>query len=139
MLRTFREVSCGHFPWKLKDENQQNFSPNFHCSFHPSLAQISPELRSGENWPNKSRFVPLRNFSNHGLSNVFWDSCERAAEFFPASAIGNAQVRSATKVLQTTSKSLPLRQGIGVRVKGVTGRDATVHKRRRNSSQKATQ
>ena len=31
------------------------------------------------------------------------------------------------------------RRGIGVREKGVTGRDAIVHKRRRNSSQKATQ
>ena len=31
------------------------------------------------------------------------------------------------------------RRGIGVRVQGVTGRDAIVHKRRRNSSQKATQ
>ena len=31
------------------------------------------------------------------------------------------------------------RRDIGVRVKGVTGRDAIVHKRRRNSSQKATQ
>ena len=31
------------------------------------------------------------------------------------------------------------RRGIGVGVKGVTGRDAIVHKRRRNSSQKARQ
>ena len=31
------------------------------------------------------------------------------------------------------------RRGIGVGVRGVTGRDAIVHKRRRNSSEKATQ
>ena len=37
------------------------------------------------------------------------------------------------------SELLCLRRGIGVGVKGVTGRDAIVHKRRRNSSQKATQ
>ena len=47
MSRIFREISCGHIPCKLKDENLQRFSPNFHCTFHPSLAQISPELRSG--------------------------------------------------------------------------------------------
>ena len=37
------------------------------------------------------------------------------------------------------SRGKTYRRGIGVRGKGVTGRDATVHKRRRNSSQKATQ
>ena len=31
-------------------------------------------------------------------------------------------------------KHFPYRRGIGVGVKGVTGRDAIVHKRRRNSS-----
>ena len=45
--RIFREISCGNFPWKLKDKNLQTFSPNFRRSFRPSLAQISPELRSG--------------------------------------------------------------------------------------------
>ena len=36
-------------------------------------------------------------------------------------------------------RRIQLMRGIGVREKGVTGRDALVHKRRRNSSQKATQ
>ena len=47
MSRIFREISCGHFPWKLKDENLQDDSPNVHRTFRASLAQISQELRSG--------------------------------------------------------------------------------------------
>ena len=41
MSRIFREISCGHFPWKLKDEYLQKVSPNFRCTFHSSLTRTS--------------------------------------------------------------------------------------------------
>ena len=47
MSRIFREMFCGHFPWKLKDENLRKISPKFHRIFRRSLRKISQELRSG--------------------------------------------------------------------------------------------
>ena len=47
MSRIFREICCGHFPWKLKDENLRKISPKFCRIFHRSLAKTSQELRSG--------------------------------------------------------------------------------------------
>ena len=43
MSRIFREIFCGHFPWKLKDENLRNISPKFRRIFRT----ISQGLRSG--------------------------------------------------------------------------------------------
>ena len=47
MSRIFREIFCGHFPWKLKDENLRKISPKFCRIFRRSLRKISQELRSG--------------------------------------------------------------------------------------------
>ena len=47
MSRIFREIFCGHFPWKLKDENLRKISPTFRRIFRRSLRKISQELRSG--------------------------------------------------------------------------------------------
>ena len=47
MSRIFREIFCGHFPWKLKDENLRKISPKFRRIFRRSLRRISQELRSG--------------------------------------------------------------------------------------------
>ena len=47
MSRIFREFFCGHFPWKLKDENLRKISPKFRRIFRRSLRKISQELRSG--------------------------------------------------------------------------------------------
>ena len=47
MSRIFREFFCGHFPWKLQDENLRKISPKFHRIFRRSLTKISRELRSG--------------------------------------------------------------------------------------------
>ena len=47
MSRIFREIFCGHFPWKLKDENLRKISPKFRRIFRRSLRKISQELRSG--------------------------------------------------------------------------------------------
>ena len=47
MSTIFREIFCGHFPWKLKDENLQKISPKFRRIFRRSLRKISQELRSG--------------------------------------------------------------------------------------------
>ena len=47
MSRIFREIFCGHFPLKLKDENLRKISPKFRCIFRRSLANFSQELRSG--------------------------------------------------------------------------------------------
>ena len=33
MSRIFREIFCGHFPWKLKDENLRKFRQNFAAFF----------------------------------------------------------------------------------------------------------
>ena len=35
--RNLCEISCTHFPWKLKDENPRKKSPKFRCIFHQSL------------------------------------------------------------------------------------------------------
>ena len=48
MSRIFRAIFCGHFPWKLKDENLRKISPKFRRIFRRSLRKISQELRSGE-------------------------------------------------------------------------------------------
>ena len=45
--RIFREFFCGHFPWKLQDENLQKNSPKFRRVFRRSLTKNSRELRSG--------------------------------------------------------------------------------------------
>ena len=37
MSRIFREIFCGHFPWKLKDENLRKISPKFRRTFRRSL------------------------------------------------------------------------------------------------------
>ena len=42
----FREISCAHFSWKLKDENQRKISPFFRRIFRPSRRKNSPEFRS---------------------------------------------------------------------------------------------
>ena len=42
----FREISCAHFSWKLKDENRRNISPFFRRIFRPCRQKISPEFRS---------------------------------------------------------------------------------------------
>ena len=47
MSRIFREIFCGHFPWKLKYENLRNISPKFRRIFRRSLRKTSQELRSG--------------------------------------------------------------------------------------------
>ena len=47
MSRIFREIFCGHFPWKLKDENLRKISPKFRRIFRRSLRKIPQELRSG--------------------------------------------------------------------------------------------
>ena len=47
MSTIFREIFCGHFPWKLKDENLRKISPKFRRICRRSLAKISQELRSG--------------------------------------------------------------------------------------------
>ena len=47
MSRIFREMFCGHLPWKLKDENLRKISPKFRRIFRRSLRKISQELRSG--------------------------------------------------------------------------------------------
>ena len=47
MSRIFCENFCGHFPWKLKDENVRKISPKFRRNFRRSLAKNSQELRSG--------------------------------------------------------------------------------------------
>ena len=46
LSRTFRKISCGHFSWKLKDENRRSFSPNFRHIFRPCRRKVSPEFRS---------------------------------------------------------------------------------------------
>ena len=43
----FVKFFCGHFPWKLKDENLRKISPKFRRIFRRSLRKISQELRSG--------------------------------------------------------------------------------------------
>ena len=50
--RSLCEISCSHFPWRLKDENPRKFRQNF-AAFFVSLFRLtgqknSPELRSGE-------------------------------------------------------------------------------------------
>ena len=45
MPRTLRVISCGHFPWKLKDENLRNKIANVSHIFRQSLAKLSPALR----------------------------------------------------------------------------------------------
>ena len=47
MSRILREFFCGHFPWKMKDENLRKNSPKFRHIFRRSLINISQELRSG--------------------------------------------------------------------------------------------
>ena len=47
MSTIFREIFCGHFPWKLQDENLRKISPKFRRIFRRSLRKISQELRSG--------------------------------------------------------------------------------------------
>ena len=47
MSRLFLEIFCGHFPWKLKDENPRKISPKLRRIFRRSLRKISQELRSG--------------------------------------------------------------------------------------------
>ena len=47
MSRIFCEIFCGHFPWKLKDENLRKISPKFRRIFRRSLRKILQELRSG--------------------------------------------------------------------------------------------
>ena len=42
----FREISCAHFSWKLKDENRRKFSPYFLRVLHLCGRKISPEFRS---------------------------------------------------------------------------------------------
>ena len=48
MWRIFREISCGHFSWKLKGENLRNVSPKFRCVFRTCQRKISPVFRSRE-------------------------------------------------------------------------------------------
>ena len=52
--RNLREISCGQFPFKLKDENQRNISPKFRSVFSSVSLKISskfsPEFRSGRLW-----------------------------------------------------------------------------------------
>ena len=47
LSRIFREISCGHLPWKLEDENQPELSTEIHRIVRLSLTNISPKLRSG--------------------------------------------------------------------------------------------
>ena len=42
----FKEISCAHFFWKLKDENRRIISPIFRCIFRPCRRNISPDFRS---------------------------------------------------------------------------------------------
>ena len=58
MSTIFREIFCGHFPWKLKDENLQKHLPKFRRIFRRSLAKISQELRSGDCGHKKRRPCP---------------------------------------------------------------------------------
>ena len=42
----FREISCAHFSWKLKDEIWRKISPNFRRVFRPCRRNCSPQFRS---------------------------------------------------------------------------------------------
>ena len=59
MSRIFREISCDHFAWKSKDENLQNFSPNVHRIFRPSLVKKLPRSESVKCRFSKCRFSVL--------------------------------------------------------------------------------
>ena len=58
MSRIFREIFCGHFPWKLQDENLRKISPKFRRISRRSLTNISRELRSGG---VRAQTTPLKN------------------------------------------------------------------------------
>ena len=47
MWRIFREISCGHFSWKLRGENLQHFRQTF-AMFFTCRRKISPEFCSQE-------------------------------------------------------------------------------------------
>ena len=57
MWRNLCEISCGRFPWKLKDENLQKKSPQLRCFFGQSFEidrpKNSPEFRSGRLRPQR--------------------------------------------------------------------------------------
>ena len=44
MRRNFHEISCGHFSWKLKDENERNLWPIFRRVLRPCQWQTLPEF-----------------------------------------------------------------------------------------------
>ena len=61
MWRNWCEISCGQFPWKLKDENQQKFHQNF-AAFFISLLEMY-----GQN------FHPTFVLGNYGRKNKLHD------------------------------------------------------------------
>ena len=48
MSRIFREFFCGHFPWKLQDENLQKNSPKFRRIFADLLQEFRENFALGE-------------------------------------------------------------------------------------------
>ena len=55
----FREISCGHFSWKMKDENRRNVSPNFRHIFRP--CSLSGPFGITKPWERREQRFTERN------------------------------------------------------------------------------